>query len=133
MGTLTRPQLLLAAVAEARHQQAEAVVWPVSLNGDSAAIALATEQAVLCEHLAEAEVDTAGQTPRIETPLAEMTDQQVIELGSQLGVDWKLAWSCNRAGEQPCMACAGCRRRSQAFDKAGVVDTQLEPVGMGRS
>lgn len=129
LGMLTRPQLLLAALAEARHQQAESVIWPVSVNGDSQAGALATEQAVLCEHLAEAE---AEQTPRIETPLAEMTDQQVIELGGQLGVDWKLAWSCNRPGEQPCMACGGCRRRSQAFDKAGIVDTLSAPVGAGR-
>lgn len=129
LGMFTRPQMLLAAVAEARHQQAQAVVWPVSVNGDAQAGALATEQAVLCEHLTENEVE---QTPRIETPLAEMTDQQVIELGGQLGVDWKLAWTCHRAGEQPCLACAGCRRRSQAFDKAGILDTLVQPVGTGR-
>ena len=129
LGLLTRPQLLLAALAEARHQQAEAVIWPVSVNGDPQQGVLATEQAVLCEHLAGSESE---QTPRIESPLAEMTDQQVIELGGQLGVDWSLAWSCARPGEQPCMACTGCRRRSQAFDKAGVIDTLIEPVGSGR-
>jgi len=101
------------------------VVWPVSVNADSKQGALATEQAVLCEHLAQAESD---RCPRIETPLAEMSDQQIIELGDQLGVDWRLAWTCTRPGETPCMACAGCRRRSQAFDKAGVVDTLTEPV-----
>lgn len=129
LGMLTRPQLLLAALAEARHQQAEAVVWPVSVGGDAQQGALATEQAILCEHLAETE---AEHTPRIETPLVEMTDQQVIELGGQLGVDWKLAWTCARPGEQPCMACAGCRRRSQAFDKAGIVDTLVALAGAGR-
>lgn len=129
LGMLTRPQLLLAALAEARHQQAEAVVWPISVNGDPQQGALATEQAVLCDHLAETE---AEQTPRIETPLVEMTDQQVIELGAQLGVDWALAWSCTRPGEQPCMACGGCRRRQQAFDKAGVVDTLVEQVAASR-
>jgi len=129
LGLLTRPQLLLASIAEAKHQQAQAIVWPVSVNGDPKQGALATEQAVLCEHLAESESE---QTPRIETPLAEMTDQQVIELGGQLNVDWSLAWSCARPGEQPCHACAGCRRRAQAFDKAGIVDTLVEPVGAGR-
>jgi len=128
-GQLTRPQLLLAAIAEARYQQAEAVVWPISVNGDPQQGAHATEQAVLCEHLAENE---APQTPRIETPLMEMTDQQVIELGGQLGVDWSLAWSCARPGDQPCMACAGCRRRSQAFDKAGIIDTLIEPAAASR-
>lgn len=131
LGMLTRPQLLLAAVAEAKHQQAEAVIWPISSNGDIQQVALATEQAVLCQHLAEAEVDEASQTPRIETPLAEMTDQQVIELGGQLGVDWRLAWTCTRPGEKPCMACSGCRRRGQAFENAGIVDTLLEPMVAG--
>ncbi|MGB0766321.1 MAG: 7-cyano-7-deazaguanine synthase [Phycisphaeraceae bacterium] len=125
LGMLTRPQLLLAALTEAKHQQAEAVVWPVSVGGDPNLGAQATEQAVLCEHLAQSEAD---QVPRIETPLAEMTDQQIIELGGQLGVDWSLAWSCARPGDTPCQACAGCRRRSQAFDKAGIVDTLLEPI-----
>lgn len=123
MGMLTRPQLLLAAVAEAKHQQAEAVIWPVSVNADPHQGALATEQAVLCQHLAEAEAQDADQAPRIETPLIEMSDQQLIELGGQLGVDWQLAWTCTRPGEKPCKACGGCRRRQQAFDKAGVVDT----------
>ena len=129
LGQLTRPQLLLAAIAEARYQQAEAVVWPISVNGDATRGAQATEQAVLCEHLAQNEAETS---PRIETPLIEMTDQQVIEVGGQLGVDWSLAWSCARPGETPCQACGGCRRRSQAFERAGVIDPLLEPVGAGR-
>ncbi|MGB1123711.1 MAG: 7-cyano-7-deazaguanine synthase [Phycisphaeraceae bacterium] len=129
LGQLTRPQLLLAAIAEARFQQAEAVIWPVSVDGDATQGAQLTEQALLCEHLA---LNEAESTPRIETPLAEMTDQQVIELGGQLGCDFSLAWSCARPSEKPCMACAGCRRRSQAFEKAGVIDPLLEPVGAGR-
>jgi hypothetical protein len=129
LGQLTRPQLLLAGIAEARYQQAEAVVWPVSVNGDTGQGALVTEQAVLCEHLAQTEAESA---PRIETPLAEMTDQQIVEVGAQLGVDFTLAWSCVRPGETPCQACGGCRRRSQAFEKAGVIDPLLEPAAAGR-
>jgi len=123
LGLLTHPQMLLAALAEARHQQAESVVWPVSVNADAHLGAQVTEQSILCQHLAEAE---APQQPRIETPLIEMSDQQVIELGGQLGVDWTLAWSCIRPGDKPCMACGGCRRRAQAFDSAGIVDTLVE-------
>lgn len=129
MGVLARPQLLLAAVAEARHQQAGVVVWPASVNGVTRDAALATEQAVLCEHLAQVE---QTQAPRIETPLVEYTDAQVVELGGQLGVDWRLAWSCVRPGEQPCRACAGCRRRQQAFDRAGQVDTLVQQVAAVR-
>jgi len=128
-GLYVRGQLLLAAMAEARQQQAEAVIWPVSVAGDVKQASLVTEQTVLCEHLAQAEATPA---PRIDSPLAELTDQQVIELGEQLGVDWGLAWSCVRPGEVPCQACSACRRRQQAFDKAGVVDRLLKPAGVGR-
>ena len=126
LGQLTRPQLLLASIAEARYQQAEAVVWPVSVNGIAALGAQATEQAILCEHLAQSEAESS---PRIETPLAEMTDQQIIELGGQLGCDFSLAWSCTRPGERPCQACGACRQRSQAFEKAGMIDPLLEVAG----
>lgn len=129
LGLYVRGQVLLAGLAEARQQQAEAVVWPVSVAGDVKAAGLVTEQTVLCEHLAQAE---ASPSPRIDSPLAELTDQQIIELGEQLGVDWALAWSCVRPGEVPCQACSACRRRQQAFDKAGVVDTLLKPAGVGR-
>lgn len=129
LGQLTRPQLLLATIAEARYQQAEAVIWPISVNGDATQGAQATEQAVLCEHLAQNEAESS---PRIETPLAEMTDQQIIELGGQLGCDFSLAWSCTRPGETPCQACGACRQRAQAFERAGVIDPLLEVAGMGR-
>lgn len=129
LGQLTRPQMLLAAIGEARYQQAEAVVWPISVNGAPTQGAQATEQALLCEHLAQSESESA---PRIETPLAEMTDQQIIELGGQLGVDFSLAWSCARPGETPCQACGGCRRRAQAFEKAGMIDPLLEPTTTSR-
>lgn len=127
MGVLARPQLLLAALAEARHQQAGTVAWPISVNAQTRAAAQATEQAMLCEHLAQTEQEPA---PRIDTPLAEFTDAQVIELGGQLGVDWTLAWCCTRPGERPCRACGGCRRRHTAFDRAGIVDTLVQqPAG----
>ncbi|MFI4859502.1 MAG: 7-cyano-7-deazaguanine synthase [Phycisphaerales bacterium JB063] len=129
MGVLAQPQLLLAALAEARHQQAGTVVWPISVNGQTKSAAQATEQAMLCEHLAQAEQEPA---PRIDTPLVEFTDAQVIELGGQLEVDWTATWSCNRPGERPCRACAGCRRRHTAFDRAGIVDTLVEQAVAAR-
>ena len=129
LGQLTRPQLLLAALAEARFQQAEAVIWPITVNGNATHGAQVTEQALLCEHLA---MNEAESSPRIETPLAEMTDQQVIELGGQLGCDFSITWSCARPGETPCQACGGCRQRAQAFERAGVIDPLLEPAGAGR-
>lgn len=116
---LSAPQLLLAALSKARLIGAEQVVWPISCAGDAKAAALATEQAMLCEQLAL--VEGADQL-RVEMPLLEMAGRQVIELGGQLQVPWRLAWSCELPGEEPCRACSSCRRRRGAFDAAGMAD-----------
>jgi 7-cyano-7-deazaguanine synthase len=122
MGTLVHPQLLCAALAEARWQQAGRLIWPAACNAEAQGMACLSEQLLLCQHLAEAE---AADMPTIEAPLLEMSDQQVVELGGQLDVPWDLAWSCLGQGERPCQACPGCRRRRAAFDAAGIVDTAV--------
>ena len=116
---LTRPQILMSAVAYAVDAQIEKVIWPVQYNGDHKLIARTTEQTVLIEHLAQLERPT---TPLIELPVLDLTDGQLIELGSQLDVPWHLAWVCNNHGSAPCLCCESCLRRRQAFHVAGVVD-----------
>ena len=118
-GTLVGPQTVLAAVAQARQQQIERVVWPVSFDGDDRAMARTTEQVLLLDHLAQVE---ATPMPRVETPLVEMTDQQIVELGGQMNLPWELAWSCAVQIDKPCKVCPSCRRRKAAFEAAGIVD-----------
>ncbi|MFW6060107.1 MAG: hypothetical protein ACODAQ_07985, partial [Phycisphaeraceae bacterium] len=91
MGALVVPQVVLATFEQAWLRQAERIIWPGSCNGEPRAMARLTEQLELCDHLAELEADTR---PRLEPPLLELTDQQIVELGAQLQVDWTLAWSC---------------------------------------
>lgn len=119
VGALALPQAILAALGHAWLNQAEQVVWPGSCNAEARGLARLTEQTELCEHLLALEPEPR---PALRCPLIEMTDQQIVELGAQLGVDWELAWSCLLAGEAPCLACVGCRRRKAAFDKAGLSD-----------
>lgn len=119
IGTLVGPQRLMAGIAHARQAQAQRLTWPMSADGDVKAIGRATEQMVLCGHLCDLE---GVPMPAIDAPLLEYTDQQIIELGGQLGTSWHLAWSCLGSGERPCRSCAGCRRRAAAFDEAGVLD-----------
>lgn len=122
---LQSPQVLLIALAQAAQVGASRVIWPVSYDGDVRHAGHATELAVLATHLAEADLDLAGHpTPSIETPLAEFTDKQVIELGGQLDAPWTLAWSCQGHANAPCQACDPCRRRHHAFEAAGLVDPQ---------
>jgi 7-cyano-7-deazaguanine synthase len=116
---LLRPRLLLAAVSHALLHGAQSVIWPGQFGEEFDAIARITEQMVLVQHIAQIESNTDIV---IDTPLLELSDPQVVELGSHLNVPWELAWSCQLGGELHCGACPGCLRRRQAFETAGIVD-----------
>jgi 7-cyano-7-deazaguanine synthase len=118
---LVRPQLLLSAVAQALQLGMTSIVFPVQFDADFAAMSRATEELVLVHHLVQIE-DAALPYPKVETPLLELTDQQVIELGAQLDVPWHLSWSCQKAGERPCRVCPACERRRGAFSAARMED-----------
>jgi len=122
-GTLIRPRMLMIAMSHALSLKAKRIIWPTQLNGDHTLVGRALEQAMLVEHISELEHEAA---PRIATPLLELTDKQLIELGGQLNVPWELAWSCELHGEQPCGMCNSCVRRHKAFELAGIIDPALK-------
>jgi len=127
MGSLVTPQILLAALGSARLLQAGSVIWPASCNGEAKAVAQATEQTMLADQSCDCDL---GESPRVQTPLLELTDRQVVELGEELGVPWNKSWSCLGSAEIPCRACPGCRRRKAAFTSAGIVDPVEKPTGV---
>lgn len=118
-GPLATAQHLTTALSHARLHQAGRVLWPIACEGETAAMARATELLQLVNQIAELD---PPPMPHLETPLLELNSQQVIELGAQLHVPWQLAWSCLLAGETPCRMCPACRRRKAAFTKAGLAD-----------
>ncbi len=126
MGPLVAPQVLLAALGSSRLVQAGRVIWPASFNGDVKTVARATEQAMLADQSGDYDL---GDVPWIDTPLLELNDRQVVELGEELGVPWDKSWSCLGSADIPCRACPGCRRRKTAFTLAGVVDPVQKPAG----
>jgi len=125
-------QALPAAMAVARRRQCDRVVWAANAGageGDAREALRIVERAELVMGLAGLEVGpggAAGAMPRVETPLCELTDGQVVGLGERLGVDWRLARSCTSPvaglGRPGCGACVGCERRAAAFAEAGAVD-----------
>lgn len=125
--SLARSLLLVVGLAQAVQLQAGRLVWPAHSGGRFDLSGRIAEQVVLAESLAQLEQD---ETPPIETPLLELSDQQVIELGGHLRVPWELAWSCQLHGDKPCRVCAPCRRRHAAFDAAGMVDPIDEVVAV---
>ena len=67
---------------------------------------------------------TQGSALTIETPLIELSKAQIIELGSQLGVDYAQTVSCYQANTQgyACGRCDSCLLRKQGFSQAGIAD-----------
>jgi 7-cyano-7-deazaguanine synthase len=69
------------------------------------------------------------QRMHVHTPLIELTKAQIIELGSQLGVDYGLTHSCydpDPAG-RPCGTCDSCLLRAKGFAEAGRPDPARPP------
>jgi len=61
---------------------------------------------------------------RIHTPIITMTKAQIIQAGTELGVDYGLTHSCydpDAAGKS-CGRCDSCRLRLKGFAEAGLVD-----------
>lgn len=120
VGSIVLPRLLLAALAYAKQHQAQRVIWPGSCDGESRTLAQYSETMLLCEHLAQ--LDDPDHPPRLDTPLMEMSDRQIIELGESLRVPWTFARTCLAAASHACQVCPACRRRQAAFAAAGLVD-----------
>lgn len=117
--SLIRPQVLLVGLAYAVDLGVDRLIWPCQFNADYDAITRVSEQLILMQQLAELE---HPKLPEVQTPLLELTDQQMVELGGHHAVPWELAWSCQLCGQTPCRQCATCKRRQVAFDAAGIVD-----------
>ena len=65
-----------------------------------------------------------GQVIRIETPLLYLSKAEIIQKGTQLGVDYAKTLSCYSPDEQgrACGRCDSCRLRKQGFVAAGLPD-----------
>jgi|SRR5690625_1955922 len=61
---------------------------------------------------------------RIEAPLMRMSKAQIIQQGTELGVDYSLTVSCYQADPQgrACRVCDACRLRAEGFRAAGISD-----------
>lgn len=65
-----------------------------------------------------------GDIFKIEAPLQFLSKAQIVQAGSQLGVDYALTVSCYQANDegQACGRCDSCRLRAEGFKAAGISD-----------
>ena len=63
-----------------------------------------------------------GHPIRIITPLIDMSKEEIIKWGRELGVDYSLTWSCYRGGEKACGRCDSCKHRLKGFERSGIED-----------
>jgi len=65
-----------------------------------------------------------GNTLKIHVPLIDKSKAEIIQIGSDLGVDYATTVSCYQANEQgeACGFCDSCQLRRKGFEDLGVVD-----------
>jgi len=65
-----------------------------------------------------------GDSFKIEAPLQFLSKAQIVQAGSQLGVDYGLTVSCYQADDEgkACGRCDSCRLRADGFKAAGISD-----------
>lgn len=59
---------------------------------------------------------------RVVAPFIQVPKDEIVRIGSKLGVPYEKTWSCYKGGEKHCGKCGTCVERKEAFELAGVQD-----------
>jgi len=117
-------QMLIVAAGFARQIRAASIFWGVQFDQKATdALARNIELVQMVNQLLE----LYGGDPvvSVRTPLMGLEDNQVIELGYQLGVPFAASWTCQTDMDSPCQSCPACTRRSRSFRGAQLADPAL--------
>ena len=64
----------------------------------------------------------SGNILTVTAPFIGMNKAQVVKTGLELGVPYKMTWSCYEGGDRPCGKCGTCRDRAAAFLANGITE-----------
>ncbi len=58
----------------------------------------------------------------IITPIINNTKEDIVRIGTELGVPFQYTWSCYQNNDKACGVCDSCALRLRGFDKIGIKD-----------
>lgn len=64
----------------------------------------------------------SGDSIKVEAPLIKKGKAQIVKLGAELGVPYKMTWSCYKGNRVPCGVCDSCTLREKGFKESGIDD-----------
>lgn len=59
---------------------------------------------------------------KIEAPDINLTKEEIVKLGVEIGAPMELSYSCYKGGDKHCGVCESCMRRKRAFKQLGIED-----------
>jgi len=59
---------------------------------------------------------------KVEAPLINKSKKEIIDMGTELGVDFSRTWTCYEGLDEACGECTACSLRLQGFILAGIKD-----------
>lgn len=59
---------------------------------------------------------------KIEAPAIDLTKEEIVKLGVNVGAPMELSYSCYKGGKKHCGVCESCMRRRRAFTQLGIED-----------
>lgn len=78
-------------------------------------------------------IESVRETIRLATdgkvgllvPFVNKTKVDIVRLGKELVVPFRLCWTCYKGEDRPCLRCGSCCERTEAFQLAGFSDPAL--------
>lgn len=120
-----RNGLFLSAAASVALSYGCGVIYYGAHSDDAAGNAYPDCSGEFNEAIARAVNIGSGKQLEVCAPFVNLNKAQVIKKGLELGVPYKLTWSCYEGGEKPCGVCGTCRDRAAAFKANGIDDPAL--------